>query len=564
MAEDFTSSGAIHFTGLGNGTDFDSIIQATVKAESFHKNRLEVWKADWVKKQEYFQVLNTDLLTLKSHMSSMDTMDEFLKKSVTVGNSAVLSATANSEATEGTHTIEVNQLAKVEVEAGTTAFAAKTDAVNSSGGALVFSFAYGPDTTEPIDAATTDTMTLNVPNGTTLEGLRDLINKDANNPGVRASILHDGSSYYLQLKGLDLGQDNKVTILSTTTLTGFESADFSEIQAAQNAEFRVDGWPAATWISIASNSSSDAIEGVTLNFLDTGTTEIGVANDDEAIIEQVRTFVDKVNEVRNTILQMTKFDDVKKQGALLQGNYGLQIISSKLKNVTAQKGVGFDYDDDTVSTLSQLGITTDATEGSPTRGMLLFDESIFREAITADSDAVAKLFGADYLGESNSPDFSYSSHIKNYTDPGTYNIEYTVDGAGNITSATIDGHEASISGTSITGKSGFPEAGLAITVNNLAAGNYSGEIRLKQGKAAEMVSTLDELTSSTSGPLAILERNYQDIVDNLDKKIEYEAKRLTTLERTLRLKFARLESTLGYYDQLKTSLENQVKQLSTK
>lgn len=550
MPGDYLTSGAIHFTGLGNGTDFDSIIQAMVQAQSVHKLRLESWRQDWEDKQVAFQELNTMMLELKTHMESMDTLDEFFVKEVSASNPYVATASAASSASEGTHSVVVTQIAQADIQTNlTTGFTAKTDSV--TGADAVLEFDYG--------TASPQTMTLNIPSGTTLEGLVNIINKDSGNPGIRASVVYDGSNYYVQVRGMDLGLDNTVTITGATTLAGFAAGDWTNTQNAQNAQFSVDGLS----VDIDSNTITDVVEGLTITVKDAGTSVISISNDAAAITENVVSFVDKVNEVRNALLALTKFDEQTQQGSLLTGNYGLQIIGAQLKDVTSQKGIGFDYDDDIVATLSQIGITTDAEEGSPTRGLLLFDQTIFNEALEADSDAVADLFAVYYEGETNSPDFLYHSHIQGTTEPGTYQVEYTTDAGGNITSATIDGLAASVSGTSITGQSG-PVAGLALTAVNLTpSSTFSGEIRLKLGKAGEMVEKLEDLTNSVSGPLHILQDNYQTIIDNINEKISYEEDRIARTETNLRLRFARLEATLSYYDNMMTSLENQTKQLST-
>lgn len=551
MAGDYLSSGAVHFTGLGNGTDFNAIIEAMVQAESIHKARLELWRKDWEDKNVAFQELNTTMLGLKTHMQTMDTMDEFFVKQVSSSNSTAVTATADSDASTGTHSVVVTQIAKTEIETNlTTGFSAKTDSVTA--GAAVLEFDYG--------TAAPQTFTLNVGAGTTLEGLVNQINKDASNPGIRASVVYNGSNYYLQVRGMDLGSDNTIAITGNTTLGGFLTADWTNSQTAQNAQFTVDGLAVDT----ATNTVADVVEGVTFTVKDPGNATITVSNDNDAITENVKSFVDKVNEVRMNIITLTKFDDRTQQGSLLTGNYGLQIISSQLKEVTAQKGVGFDYDDDVISTLSQLGIKTDAEEGSATRGLLIFDEAEFKEKLEADPDAVASLFGEYYKGETNSPDFLYGSHITGMTEAGTYEVEYTTDAGGNITSATIGGYTASVSGTSITGPADTPVAGLSLTAVNLTpSSTINGEVRLKLGKAGEMVEKLEELTSSVDGPLHILQDNYQDIIDNINKKISYEEDRIARTETTLRLRFARLEATLARYEQMKTSLENQVKGLKT-
>ena len=55
---------------------------------------------------------------------------------------------------------------------------------------------------------------------------------------------------------------------------------------------------------------------------------------------------------------------------------------------------------------------------------------------------------------------------------------------------------------------------------------------------------LDFLTNTSSGPLQVLEDNYQDIIDSIDEKIESEEYRISLYEQRLLARFSRLESLL--------------------
>jgi flagellar hook-associated protein 2 len=100
-------------------------------------------------------------------------------------------------------------------------------------------------------------------------------------------------------------------------------------------------------------------------------------------------------------------------------------------------------------------------------------------------------------------------------------------------------------------------------VNNLVAGSYSDTVRLKQGKAGQMDDILKDVLSS-DGTLKIIEKNYEDIMDEIDKKIERESDRIIRWERSIRLRFARLEATLTKYNGQMESLSKQVSQLTQK
>lgn len=555
MADTVSASGAIHFSGLGNGTDFDAMITKLVEVEQMRITSLETWRKSWTDKVASFQELNTDMLSLKTTLEGMDTMGEFLTKGVTSSDSTVLTATAGADAEEAIHAIEVNQLAQNKVMATTSGYATTTEDINVSNAAVNFIYVYQGTS-----------HSVSIPATCSLKDLRDIINADGTNPGVRASIVNDGTNNYLQFRGLDTGADNTLTIASNSGLVNFESADFSTTQSNQDAQLKLNGWPAASWITRSSNTITDLIDGITLNLKGTTalntTVSIDVKTDLEAVKENVRTFVNQMNVVRQQIIDMTKVDSTSGRGSILTGNYGVQMISSNLKDAVASKGIGFDWDLDDYVVLSQLGITTDAQEGSVTQGLLLLDEDALDEALAADPDAVALLFAADHVGSVNSTDFSYGSHINGITTAGEYAISYTIAG-GVITSATINGHEATVSGSVITGKSGYDEAGLELDVINMADGSYTGKAFLKLGKNGEIINDLKDLTSSTSGPLHILEENYKDITDSIDKKIDYEERRITMMESRLRERYARLDAMLGTYDQLSTQLKSQIAQLSS-
>lgn len=548
------TSGQLHFSGLGNGTDFDSMITQLVKAESYRIKSLQNRRIEWEDKVAAFQDLNSTLLNLKSTITAFDTMNEFLVKAVSSSGAAV-AATASSSAQVGTHQIQVGQLAKnaISVSSGFVATAdASVTATNQT-----FGYTYAGGT--PV--------TLNVAAGTTLTQLKDQINADPANPGVLATVVKvSETESRLQLSGKDLGQAKTISVTSSLDLL---AGGFSATQAATDARFKIDGYPTAAdaWLTRSSNSVSDALEGVTLTLKEVTTTPVtvSVSTDTAAIKENVRNFVEQVNIVRAKIQSLTKWDDKAKKGSILTGNYGVQMISSRLNSLTATKATGFDANQEPFSTLAQIGIKTDASQDSDTSGQLLLDETVLDEALAKNPDALAALFSAKDLGRTDNANFVYGSHIKSVTKAGTYDLAYDVDGAGNIVGATINGRAATINNTdkTITGVSGQDEAGLMVKVANLTAGSYTGKAMIKQGKVVDLNSALSTLTSATEGPLAVMEGSYNDVISNIDKQITNEQARIVSLERSLRLRFSKVDALLGYYDQLQSQIKSQVTSLSS-
>jgi flagellar hook-associated protein 2 len=546
-------SGQINFQGLGSGTDFGSLIDKLVQVEQTRVKTYQTWKQSWLDKNTAFKDLNSKMLTLRTTLQGMDTIGEFLKKNAVSSNTTTLTATAGGDAETGSVSYSVLQLARNKMMVTSSGCATLTQNINSLGAAGKFVYTYKGVT---ISNA--------VPATATLTDLANIINANGANNGVRASTLYDGSKYYLQIRGLDTGEASSLVISGATTIPGFGGGNFLTTQNNQDAKFKINGWPLSNaYMSRATNTVTDAVAGLTLNLLSSGAGTITVNTDIDAVVQNVKTFVNQVNVVRQQIQNLTKYDSTTKQGSILTGNYGLQIIGTIMNNVTAAQGIGFDRNLDTFVSLAPLGLTTDATQGSVTEGQILLDETMLRNVLASNSYAAAKIFSGQYLGDTNSSDITYQSYISGITKANTYAVSYTVAG-GKITSATIGGHAATFSSNSafITGAPGRDESGLVVRVNNLTDGTYTHNVNLRLGKTGELVNELGDLTNSDTGPLNILQKNYVTITDDIQKKIDDENRRIADMAARLKDQYSRLDALLGKYSQMQGQLSSQVTQLA--
>lgn len=552
-------SAQVNFTGLGNGTDFGKIIDSMIQREGFHKKRLEKWKNSWEDKSKELRALNTKVLNLETVLKKMDSMGEFMGKTVSSADSSVLTASATGDASYGAHKIQVKQLATTDHWTSSGAGFSKLDSpVTSSNATFKFSYA-GKG------------VTLNVPKNTSLQQFINNINNQRDIRGkVRASAVSDGTAFFLQLKGLNLGEDNKI-VLSGSTIPGLASSSFTNIQKAQDALLKVDGFPPGNekWMHRNTNSISDAIEGVTLNLKSTkpgSTIDLTIAHDHEETKKTVRDFLKAMNEVRAQIkklTEVTKGAKDKAKGSILTGNYGVEMVSQQLKLAISSPGVGFEFSGaqmDVYSALAAIGITSDSSKGSVSFKQLKLDEKVFDKALKNNPQALAALFVTDHSVSSTTSDFTPGSIVKGVTRPGKHEVAYRLSG-GKVVSATINGEPATISGWEITGKSGTKGAGLSLSVTNQADGNYSGRINVRLGKIHELIDDVKELTNPTTGALKVIEKNYASIITNIDKKIEREDKRINTKKRHLKNRFSRLDATLGRYEKLQGSLRAQIAKL---
>jgi len=569
------ASGGVYFSGLGNGTDFSKVIDQLKSIEEIPQKRLTLWQADWQKRQDAFGELRTEIAAFKDIVDSMSTMSKFLVKTPSSSSETVASATTDASVLEGSYKIEVNRLATSSIWTYNNAFAAKTTKVNDSGSDQQFVYTYKGTT-----------RTINVPSGTTVDGLKNLINNDPQNPGVKAMLVQNGTGYTFQFRGMDLGATASLSVGAGTNVTGISSAPANwTVQANQNAQYRVNGWPATTWLESTSNTLTGAVEGMTITLKDTGTTQISVATDLDKIKENVKAFVDGMNTIRSKIKDLTAVNSSKdvdspdkaaslysmQKGSILTGNYGVQLLASQLKTATADKAAGFEYQykdgnllrGDLYSSLAHIGIMTNAETNSLNAGLLELDEEKLDEVLKANPTAVAELFAADGLPVSDSSDFSYYSHVKGVTKAGIYDVTYDVDASGNITNAYVGGQRANVDNANkqITAMEGDAR-GLALQIDNLAAGSYSSRMRIKEGKLSGLSDQLTDMLGE-DGALKILEDNYQEIMDDIQKKIDKEVDRVTQWETRERLRFSRLEATLARYDALGKSVESQIKSLSS-
>jgi len=546
-------AGQINFQGLGSGTDFSTLISKLVSVEQSRVATYTTWKQSWLDKNTAFKALNNTMLTLRTTLQGMSTIGQFLQKTADSSNTTTLTATAGGTAAAGTHTYSVKQLAQSKMMVTISGVASLTQNINALGSAAKFIYDY-----KGIAVSNA------IPASATLADLVNIINTNGDNNGVRASTVFDGTKYYLQIRGLDTGAKSTLTIDPASTLAGFGAANFATVQNNQDAQIKIDGWPLSNaYIARSNNSISDVVTGLTFNLKSSGAGSVSVSTNTDAVLQNVRTFVSQVNQVRSQIMALTKYDSTNKQGSILTGNYGLQMISTIMDNVTADLGVGFTVTRDKYASLSPLGLNTDATEGSPTQGLIVLDEAAFTAALASDANAVGSIFSESFKGETSTADTSYQSCIQGITKAGAYPVTYTVAG-GKITSATINGHAASFNSNSsfITGASGQDESGLVLRVNNLTNGTYSSTTYLKEGKIPELVDSLTTLTDATNGPLNILQNNYVTIADDIQTKIDNENVRIAQMQTNLQAQFSKLDALLGTYGQQTNALSSAVTQLS--
>jgi flagellar hook-associated protein 2 len=365
--------------GLSTGVDYNELVSKLIEVQRQPITILENKKDDYNSKISSYSDLDTKLSTLRDAVDKLRTGASFFVKNASSSDTTVLDATSSGTASSGNYTVSVTTLASEEKEVHSGVLSSST-VVNSSGSDKVFAYTYGGTTA-----------TLTVADGTTLDQLKNLINDDASNPGVTATVVNDsvsGDNYRLILTGNATGVTNTITIDdATTTLDGtgstvnFESGTFTENKTAADSDFTVDGLQ----VKRSSNSITDVIDGLTLNLKKAASSAIvSVTADNDEIKDQISSFVDAYNDVAEFIATNTDYDSNTKVSGILSGESTARSIQSRLRSIVSGTVSGLSG---SLSILAEIGITTDYKTGN-----IKLDSSKLDTKLSASLDDVADLF----------------------------------------------------------------------------------------------------------------------------------------------------------------------------
>ncbi|MBI5197223.1 MAG: flagellar filament capping protein FliD, partial [Nitrospirae bacterium] len=133
--------------------------------------------------------------------------------------------------------------------------------------------------------------------------------------------------------------------------------------------------------------------------------------------------------------------------------------------------------------------------------------------------------------------------------------------AGVTVEGLINGRKAVGKGNQMTSKSGSREDGLTISATATSTGLY-GTVTLSLGVADRLTEILDGYIDPTTGKLQAKEDGYQSTMEDIEAQIARIQERLAEKERTIRNRFARLESIIGKYKSQGDALSSVLSQLS--
>jgi len=336
-----------------NTIDVQSLLNTAITAAQAPLTLLQQQQTTVQSQTTALQSISNDVATLNTAIQALTTSSGALDAlDAASSNTNVLTASADSTALTGTHSIVVNSLATTASYYTDPVASATTTLANGS-----FQIAVGGGAPATVTIGSTDQ---------TLNGLATAIN--AQNLGVTASVITDANGARLAIVSNTSGSSGDISITSNTT-----GLTFNQAATGANASLTVDGVP----VSSTSNTVVGAIPGVTLNLTGAApgqTVSLTLAPDTNQASSAVSAFVSAWNQVIQDINNQFNVSSNGTGGGPLETDNNLrdlqnQLLSAITYSISGNNGlvnlasIGVDMNTDGTLSLDS-GTLTNALSGN--------------------------------------------------------------------------------------------------------------------------------------------------------------------------------------------------------
>jgi flagellar hook-associated protein 2 len=311
------------FSGKTSGIDVSTVVGELMQVERQPEVQLQNQQTSINSQVSALTGISTQLTALYTSVNSLkDIFGAFSQNTTGSSDSAIVSATADSTAAAGTHSITVSKLATT-----SSSYSGYIPSGTSLGGAQII-INYGSDPTKPVK-----TDTINIPSAdTTLQQAASYINSGSY--GATASVLTDSQGSRLVLVSKSSGANGNLNVSSP-------AASFTTA-AGIDAQLTVDGVP----VDSSTNTVTGAIPGVTLSLgaADTNTSVlVSVQPDTTAASQAIQNFVDAYNAVIGSINSQYTLNSSGGEGVLAGDSMLRSLQSSLLSMVSTSTSGGGQY-----------------------------------------------------------------------------------------------------------------------------------------------------------------------------------------------------------------------------
>ena len=360
--------------GLISGLDTNALISQLVQLERAPIQKLESKKSAYNSQLSLLGGIKSALSELKTKMKELDTASELVSMAATSSLETAVTADATGDAAAADYTVEVVQVARAEKDRsqGFSAIDAEVTA-----GTFTLTVKGG------------DAQNVTIEEGDTLQDVVAKINDEV--VGATASIISDGTNYYLSLTADETGHtvggaaSDAIVISESYSGGAGQQLTMAEIQAAENALVTLDGLN----VESDTNDIQSALTGVTLHVHEVTTSQetLTIQPDKSELEAKLQEFADAYNKIIELVLKETKVTAKTNRQATLAGDSSIRNLRAAMSSAVGfpiPSLAGNDYD-----ALSTFGIKTDAL------GKLSIDSEDLQAALDDDLRSVTKVFTAD-------------------------------------------------------------------------------------------------------------------------------------------------------------------------
>jgi len=474
----------IQLPGLLSGIDTGMLVQQLMAIQRRTLDIYEGRKDVWEERQEALSTLESKLSNLRSSVRALSDDEALRAFTVSSSDTDYLTAEATDNAFEGNHTVVINQLATAERWVHSAGKEYAEDYV----GAGTFIYSYNNKETSVTTTATT-----------TLQDLVGLINNDANNPGVTASMLYYNDAYHLVLSGNDAGSDYRISVNASSTEVWKSDSAFTVGSDNATLTTRITELDQFAWNGDTDFSGDEQIQITGTDHSGNAITQVNISVNSNTKLSHL---VDEINDA---------FDGIAR--ATLEN--GKIVLTDKAAG-TSSLSIALAYDQGSGNTtLTPLDVSVTTEGGNTTADLSGFTQSDFTQTQAAQNSLV-KIDGypagsatSEVQTASPSPSPSSGTYTLTYEGQTTSAIAY------NASLATI---EAALEGLSTVNSGDVTVGGGA---NGLADGDVTftfsdtlgdvSMITIDDGDLGPSVSV--SMSETTKGVPAYISRSSNTVDD---------------------------------------------------
>ena len=379
----------------GQGFDYQSYLDKYKQLKQIPINMMQSQIDKLKKQQEALSAISSKFSSLLTPALNLTLDSTYETKKAVLSDSNVASVSVDSSAVNASYSLEVLQLAQAEKDRVSLNGISDLNTPLSSG---TFTINYRKD-------GNAQTLSIDY-TGKTLRELVDEINKSND---IQASIINTGTSsspnYELIITSKNIGTNNDIT-----SITGGIVSSVSQIQAAQDAQIRIDGIA----FTSQSNTFSNVITGVTITAKETTTSPVNleIKDDYSNVKDNIKSIIENYNKLKDVIKIATS------KGQPLQGEASLNTIASGALRIIT-------------SYLGKYGLIDTIGDAETTRGSLKLNESALNEFLKRDdAKQILQNLGRDLENYVNSYSDSLTLTNQKYTERMNYiskRIEYMTE-----------------------------------------------------------------------------------------------------------------------------------------